>query len=33
MAGPLEGIRVIEIGFWVAGPAAPAELFIVPSDL
>jgi len=22
MAGPLEGIRVIEIGFWVAGPAA-----------
>ena len=22
MAGPLEGVRVIEIGFWVAGPAA-----------
>jgi crotonobetainyl-CoA:carnitine CoA-transferase CaiB-like acyl-CoA transferase len=22
MAGPLEGIRVVELGFWVAGPAA-----------
>ena len=22
MAGPLDGIRVVEIGFWVAGPAA-----------
>lgn len=24
MAGPLEGIRVVEMGFWVAGPAAAA---------
>jgi len=22
MAGPLEGIRVVELGVWVAGPAA-----------
>ncbi len=22
MSGPLQGIRVVEIGFWVAGPAA-----------
>ncbi|MGC1678430.1 MAG: CoA transferase, partial [Candidatus Binataceae bacterium] len=22
MAGPLEGIRVVELGFWVAAPAA-----------
>ncbi len=22
MAGPLDGVRVVEIGVWVAGPAA-----------
>ena len=22
MNGPLEGVRVVELGFWVAGPAA-----------
>lgn len=22
MAGPLEGVRVVELGVWVAGPAA-----------
>ena len=22
MAGPMEGVRVVEIGVWVAGPAA-----------
>ncbi len=26
MPGPLEGIRVVEIGFWVAGPSAAAIL-------
>ena len=26
MAGPLEGVRVIDIGFWVAGPAAAGIL-------
>jgi crotonobetainyl-CoA:carnitine CoA-transferase CaiB-like acyl-CoA transferase len=26
MAGPLEGIRVVEIGFWVAGPATAGIL-------
>ena len=26
MAGPLEGIRVLELGFWVAGPAAAGIL-------
>ena len=26
MAGPLEGIRVVELGVWVAGPAAAAVL-------
>ncbi|MHA7840092.1 MAG: CoA transferase, partial [bacterium] len=26
MAGPLEGIRVVEMGVWVAGPAAGAIL-------
>lgn len=26
MAGPLDGIRVVEIGFWVAGPASAAIL-------
>lgn len=26
MAGPLEGIRVVELGFWVAGPAAAGIL-------
>ena len=26
MSGPLEGIRVVEIGFWVAGPSAAAIL-------
>ena len=26
MTGPLEGIRVVELGFWVAGPAAAGIL-------
>jgi len=26
MAGPLEGIRVVELGFWVAGPATSGVL-------
>ncbi len=26
MAGPLEGIRVVELGFWVAGPSCAAIL-------
>src|SRR5262245_23984309 len=26
MAGPLEGIKVVEIGFWVAGPATAGIL-------
>jgi crotonobetainyl-CoA:carnitine CoA-transferase CaiB-like acyl-CoA transferase len=26
MAGPLEGIRVVELGFWVAGPSAAGVL-------
>ena len=26
MAGPLEGIRVVELGLWVAGPSAGAVL-------
>ncbi|MBI1886330.1 MAG: CoA transferase [Chloroflexi bacterium] len=26
MAGPLEGVRVVEMGFWVAGPSAAAIL-------
>ena len=26
MAGPLEGIRVVELGFWVAGPATAGIL-------
>jgi crotonobetainyl-CoA:carnitine CoA-transferase CaiB-like acyl-CoA transferase len=26
MAGPLEGIRIVELGFWVAGPATSGIL-------
>ena len=26
MAGPMEGIRVVELGFWVAGPSAGGVL-------
>ena len=26
MAGPLEGVRVVELGVWVAGPAAGGVL-------
>src|SRR3954468_21692569 len=26
MPGPMEGIRVVEVGMWVAGPAASAVL-------
>ncbi len=26
MAGPMDGIRVVELGFWVAGPSAGAVL-------
>ncbi len=26
MAGPMEGIKVVEVGMWVAGPAAAGIL-------
>jgi len=26
MPGPLEGVRVVELGFWVAGPSAGAVM-------